>query len=319
MPNDRAVSAHSRRAPGRPCAEFDPGRGSITLEPTVAQTRKQTALLVHEIAESMTCAMNEHSDRREAKLRAGKKAAKMQKELQAEQKAAEMHLQEDLIRIFEECKQAGAVVDVSAADMAPDLRQQASERLPSETKEEREEKAEAKRAKAKRASESIKVAGGRQTMKEAGATLAHEGVSDFQEHLSRIPLRRHTVYIIPRGNPGLSSTTGVSSPPREREGRSQRIAAMQLLGQKDCAGAVNPGDRLQPEDPAGSRSPLSVGSPLAKVSLQDDCGGQVLDRRKEGWGVFGLLSGACHRASMFIPRMRWRVMAPLSRSGGEVH
>jgi len=53
---------------------------------------------------------------------------------------------------------------------------------PAAKKEEREEKAEAKRAKAKarRASEPIKVTGGQET-KEAGAALAQEGVSDFQE------------------------------------------------------------------------------------------------------------------------------------------
>jgi hypothetical protein len=53
---------------------------------------------------------------------------------------------------------------------------------PAEKKEEREEKAEAQRAmaKARRAAEPIKVAGG-QEKKEAGATLAQEGVSDFQE------------------------------------------------------------------------------------------------------------------------------------------
>ena len=270
MPKDAS------HAPVRIFAECVPGRCSITLEPTVKQSRKQTTQLIHDTAESMTCAMNEHlRDRRDAKLRAEQKAAEMQKlraeqkaaemqKLRVEKKAAEMQLKADLIRMFEQCKQAGAVVDVSAADMAPDLHQRASEHLSSEC-------------------------------------------------LPRIPLRHHALPIIPRGSPGLSSTTGASSRPRGREGLAQRIAAMQLLGQKDCASAVDPGDRLQTEDLAGSRSPLSVGSPLANVSLQDDCGGQVLDRRKEGWGVFGLLSGACHRASMFIPRMRGREIAPLLR------
>jgi hypothetical protein len=274
---DLSMPKDASHAPVRTFAEFVPGRCSITIEPTVKQTRKQTTQLIHDIAESMTCAMNEHlRDRRDAKLRAEQKAAEMQKlraeqkaaemqKLRVEKKAAEMQLKEDLIRMFEQCKQAGAVVDVSAADVAPDLHQRASEHLSSEC-------------------------------------------------LPRIPLRRHALPIIPRGSPGLSSTTGASSLPRAREGLAQRIAAMQLLGQKDCASAVDPGDRLQPEDPAGSRSP--VGSPLANISLQDDCGGQVLDRRKGGWG--GLLSGACHRASMFIPRMRGREIAPLLRSAETV-
>jgi len=52
-------------------------------------------------------------------------------------------------------------------------------------------------------------------------------------------------------------------------------------------------------------------SRLSIVPLEtDDCCGQVLDSTKKGGGLLGWMSGACHRASMFIPRTRVREIAP---------
>jgi hypothetical protein len=192
----------------------------------------------------------------------------------------------DLIRIYEECKQAGVVVEVNAEDMAPDLRRLASEHLPLEC-------------------------------------------------LPIIPSRHHgsgSVDVI-RGSPALSSTSGASSPQlrapcamgllgytyysvRKQEGLAQRIAAMQLSGQKDyAANAVDLGDsdRRQPDDPPGSRSVEGEieNTRLSIFSPQDDCCGHtprprsfvmVLDHRKKEKGFFGWLRKACHRASMFVRR-----------------
>ena len=72
---------------------------------------------VSSLADSVACAMSEK--RRNAKLRAEQKAEKV-----AEMKA-------DLLRMYEECKQAGVVVEVGTGDMPAGLRRHASECLAS--------------------------------------------------------------------------------------------------------------------------------------------------------------------------------------------
>ena len=72
---------------------------------------------VSSLADSVACAMSEK--RRNAKLRAEQKAEKV-----AEMKA-------DLLRMYEECKQAGVVVEVGTGDMPAGLHRHASECLAS--------------------------------------------------------------------------------------------------------------------------------------------------------------------------------------------
>jgi len=279
--SSRAVLKHSRRAPGGPeAAELTPGRCSITPEPTFPS-------VIHEIA---ACSKSEElrssssrGRRSPTRLRRDRRIAKVRAEREAERIAK---MKADLIRIYEECKQAGVVVEVNAEDMAPDLRRLASEHLPLEC-------------------------------------------------LPIIPSRHHgsgSVDVI-RGSPALSSTFGASSPRlralhamgllgytyysvRKQEGLAQRIAAMQLSGQKDyAANAVDLGDsdRRQPDDPPGSRSGEGkIENTLSSIfSPQDDCCGHtprprsfvmVLDDRKKEKGFFGWLRKACHRGSMFVRR-----------------
>ena len=228
-----AVLTHSRRAPGGPeAAELTAGRCSITPEPTFPS-------VIHEIAESLALSMSENfvRDRRNAELRAKRKAERM----------AEM--QADLIRMYEECKQAGVVVEVAA-----------------------------------------------------------------EENFSRIT----SVDVI---RPVLSSKSGASttpsSPLRAQEVLAQRIAAMHR-----SKNAADLGDRRQPDsDPAELRKGEGEieNTRLSMVSLRDllqgrdDCCGHtprprsfvMVDHRKKQKGLaglFGWLKGACHRASMLIPR-----------------
>ena len=223
------------------------------------------------IAESVAC-------RKSEKLRSSSSRGRWPRrfvKLRAEPKAERINeMKADLMRMYEECKQAGVVVEVGAEDMAPDLRRHASERLPSEC-------------------------------------------------LPIIPSRRHgsgSVDVI-RGSPVLSSLSGASSPLRPQEGLAQRIAAMQMIRSRHFEerwapqNAADLGDRRQPDDPAGSRSGEGEieNTRLSIISLQDDCCGHtprprsfvMVDRRKKENGLAGLFSwlgGACHRASMLIPR-----------------
>ena len=155
----------------------------------------------------------------------------------------------DLIRMYEECKQAGVVVEVAA-----------------------------------------------------------------EEKFSRIT----SVDVI---RPVLSSKSGASttpsSPLRAQEVLAQRIAAMHR-----SKNAADLGDRRQPDsDPAELRKGEGEieNTRLSMVSLRDllqgrdDCCGHtprprsfvMVDHRKKQKGLaglFGWLKGACHRASMLIPR-----------------